>query len=383
MDTQSRTHALDEISKYLGQHQYINPDVLKDVFGRISNAQPGTLVCAFHAAARAVSDNWTYYFENPEAQKSSRQFLQNAMGAELAKIRGNMARLTGLQMSRWIHTFAMLSMHPGEDLFRQWANVLPSKRQELDCKSVRRITESLANLGLYLEGKALESIVARTENLAEDFSSSDLSAILHKLAILDSLRPNEQNSTMLRACANSLTNTISGRLNAFPLLLNDKPTLCQLRNAVLWFYEKEREIEDAPPEGGTISSSEQKLRERFKEVALVPEEDFICRKTGHRFDFSVIIEGKRTLVEYDGPSHFIIKEPGGGFAYDGSTIFQTRLHQGILPGERILRIPYHVHDTWKREEEQELRFLHSLASQIKQAAPGAYYAGNDGQLTPF
>jgi hypothetical protein len=354
---QAPEEPLLDFFKGLRQGTQTDPQTLVHNFERVLNGKnryPNTLVTAFYFAARAATDSAFACFANDGAREAGKEALVRKLEKWCTVTIGKMGTFEQRSLSNLIGAFYALRVRPPENFLESWAKRVPSQLKPDNCLSLQEIATALAGLAIYPDEKVSKALVSGTEELGKTLKQRDILEYLYRLAVLDSL--------CLDAGQESLKRTIQDfvQLVASRVLIatNGKgapalstPERAQLLTVLQWFSEEPIKGIEAPYENGTSSASEGRLRKSFEAAGASPQASFTCSQTGHKFDLSMRFQGcaRPTLLEYDGPCHFVGEVRGEGIFYDGNTILQTRLHGKVLPEEVIVRVPYFVHDGPKRK----------------------------------
>lgn len=364
-----------------------DPQTLVRNFERVldgNNIYPNTLVTAFYFAARAATDSTFTCFANEGARQAGKAALLEKLERWCAVASGKMGMFEQRPLSNLMGAFYALRVRPPENFLESWAKRVPSQLKPDHYVSLQEITTALAGLAIYPDEKVSKVLVSGTEELGRSLKQRDILEYLYRLAVLDSLRL-DAGQTSLKETAQELAHLVASRVlsttNGRGASALSNPERRQLLTVLEWFSEEPIKGIEAPYENGTSSASEGGLRKSFEAAGASPQASFTCSQTGHKFDLAMRFGARAqrsVLIEYDGPCHFVRGVKGDVF-YDGSTIFQTRLHGKTLPEEVIVRVPYFVH-----ESQAENRQMWDRAREaIEEAPPGIYMLEETGALTPF
>jgi hypothetical protein len=382
----SRDHLLD-FFRGLRSEVHIGPKILAWKFGEVlerNNRYPDTLVTVFYLAARATTDSAFACFANDGARQAGKAALLQKLEKWCAVASGKMGMFDQRSLSNLMGAFYALRVRPPENFLGSWAQRVPSQLKPDHYVSLQEITTALAGLAIYPDEKVSKVLVSGTEELGRSLKQRDILEYLYRLAVLDSLCL-DAGQTSLKETAQELAHLVASRVlsttNGKGASALSTPERRQLLTVLQWFSEEPIKGIEAPYENGTVSASEGGLRKSFEAAGAYPQAPVTCLQTGHKFDLAMRFGARAqrpVLLEYDGPCHFVRGVKGDVF-YDGSTIFQTRLHGKTLSEEVIVRVPYFVHESQKENKQMWYR----ASEAIEEAASGIYILEETGGLTPF
>lgn len=257
--------------------------------------------------------------------------------------------------------FARNKIRPGEEFLQAWtdqANRLLKNGENIAPQDLTSSLRSFAYLGLNPGSEFIENWAFTAARRLGSFNQSNLAPTLWSVAVLSA----STGDPLLPHAAEFLF----GRLEDI-LKSPSEMDKSQINLAALWFdYPEFRYSGIAHNENS--SWIENKLCRMFEEAGITlcdPSLPELSRKA----DAALIQDGRKIIMEYDGPDHFVFDKEGYQY-YDGGTRLQSALVAKLEPRAVVMRLDYDSVDCMFTRPPAS--FLKQLKEHYKWATSGVY-----------
>jgi hypothetical protein len=257
--------------------------------------------------------------------------------------------MDGIEACGLLETYGRLQVRPSRDaaqfLLLKIGDALPT----FNANHLGNIPGLFSDLAMYPGDAWMDNWCRKAISKSGDWSIRQGFAVIHKLAILDHLRPdNNQQDSPSRIMAMNMLRTVEKMAGHFFTGEVDSQIYLAAHHFGLDFV-RDHKIES---EDNTVSKIEGKLSDHFRKAGILSDTDIIVDRIDHKIDLPCIFNKVVIASELDGVYHFLWNHADNKMVFDGSTRFNSSIIRSLMPDDmQLLRIPFFVAKGIKHSDE--------------------------------